>query len=232
MDVQSTIAQIRTRDASRTDASQPAEMPMPIKQFITDGKAAALRNIIRELYTVEVRSQLHNEDFTVFGDQATEIKRLFEATQKSQKTSISSRNATACLVTINPPPELDIHLFRDYVESLIQKLQCSGMTGSYYYEARQPITPFGAHVHIALNFTEVEVPSEFRKALVQKCTAKKLPIFLKRPTHHQLNVKFSSHITGYQNFLSYANNPKKSHGGIDKSKLLREELGVEPIIEF
>ena len=230
--IQDAIRQLRAPKSDDSASCSTDDMSMLIKQSIKDSKIAAIRSVVRELYITELRSKFTEGDFSIFGESSEEVKRLHELSSQYQKTSISARNATACLVTINPPSTLDIHKFRDYIENLIQKIQSSGYSGSYYFEARSHIKPYGAHVHIALDLDSVEAPPEFRKTLVQKCMAKKLCIFEKRPSHDQLNVKFSSHVTGYTNFIKYATNKKKIIDGVDISTPLREELSVSAIIEF
>lgn len=231
-DFNDAISKLRAGKSTTAAQASVNEMSLLLKQCIKDSKTAALRSVVRELYINEIKTALSEDDFSLFGDEAPEIQRLFEISSKAQKTSISSRNATACLVTINPPPELDITAFRDYLENLAQKLQSSGYTGVYYFEARSMEPPYGAHVHMVLDFSGIEPPAEFRKTLIQKCTAKKLSIFSKRPSHEQLNVKFSSHPSGYSNFVKYANNPKKFVEDVNISTPLRAELEVDDFIEF
>lgn len=232
MSVNDVIRSLRLGHTQGESKESANDMSVLIKQSVKDAKIAAIRSTLRELYLDEIKARLAEDDYTLFGDQADEVKRLVAISEQHQRTSSSSRNSTAALVTINPPPTLDIYDFRDHVESLISKLQAMGLTGAYFFEARAPEPPYGAHVHIALNFEEITPPPELRKNLLQKCMGKKLSIFAKRPSHDQLNVKFSTHITGYKNFLSYATNSKKIVDGEDKSTSLRKVLNVQNIIEF
>lgn len=178
-------------------------------------------------------------DFSLFGESADEVKELFTAVQKVT-FSTSARNATAVLVTINPPPTLDPEDFKTNIELFIEKIQKLGYHGVYYYEQREleditsesvNIENIGVHVHIALS--EGDFSCELRKRFAKILSAKKFNIWQKPPSPQQLHCKFAKTPGAYLKMIEYASHPKKQKSdNSDISDFVRTLLGVETKIEF
>lgn len=229
------IKQLRVRhDEKRAgiyvpDTQEAIENRAIIRSATFKVKEKIYTNLLHE----RTKQQMIEGDFSLFGTISEEVSELFNATQKVT-FSKSGRNATAVLVTINPPKDINPDLFKASIEKFISKISKIEYHGCYYFEQRtesEDISEIGLHVHIAIN--EGDFACELRKRFVQILMGKSYLIFSQNPSPNQVHCKFAKTPNAYLKMLDYANHPKKRNSdNSDISDFIRTYYQVDPIIEF